>query len=584
MPEVRGYPELFILGKADRVGQFDVVESQRPPCSQFILYGVTLAGDPIGATAPADPHGYEGEIEEIPLGLALTDQTEANNWAGNLRAKRNNPYPRVTVEMAGYWRVDAVPQSYVVLTTIADDTARGIVWTSKRMLVREYRASYDALRGECVTELVLEPETSGVAGINIIFPDPDIPPSIPTPPVIPPITLPPEPTAGIWCYAISTGAIGGVGVHNYTGLALIRTKAMEILSPVWENIGAAFFGAEDLRVFRLDKINPKNKGYVLTNDGIWYSHNLQGAPPTFTKSITLSDIQTAIGDATVIIRSVADEAELGLMQTTFALEGYVGIVVYRGDNTKVWYGFTTDVTAGIGGWTFNLVDGAIDAWFNGGEPTLLISQFDTQTILLTFGNTVVPGRDTLLNRSFDGGSTWDQQIIPHEAFENIQHHVIFYSPFLDPGFAVLWAADARNEGHIFKSVTQGITGGWVQQVPDNIIDVDCNEAIQEPWGAAVADIWLTGRTTPSPLRTGIARIIAGTPTLVFETLSEAFLGDGYSIWPWDANVQHIAAHGLGALYRTEDAWATIIDFTGNAQSFGSVAGTYRYVTPLWEPI
>ena len=100
VPATRWGNELFDLSKADRVDQLEIFERNFDPISQFILYGATLDGEPLGASSPGDPFGYEGETEEIPYGLALIDQDEANEWCGNLRAMKNNQYPRVIVRMA----------------------------------------------------------------------------------------------------------------------------------------------------------------------------------------------------------------------------------------------------------------------------------------------------------------------------------------------------------------------------------------------------------------------------------------------------------------------------------------------------
>lgn len=607
--EVRWPQELFDLEKTDRIDELEVTERHHEPISQFIIYGASLTGEPLGASAPGDPFGYEGEVEEIPFGLALTDQNEVNAWAGNLRAERNNPYPRVTVQMAGYWRIDAVPQSYVLLSTIAADTKRGIVWTNKRMLVREYRVRYDAVKGSAQTELTLEPETVGVSGSAIIFPDPEPPepvPPIPIPPQPPPLPDPPE---TIWCWGVATANTG-------FGLDIVRTKDMEAGTVVWESVRNAAIGVgESIRIFALDPFNPSTRGYLVTNGGIYYSTNLNAAVAAnvvWVNSLDLADMRTLIGEVTAKFCDTTDGMNVGFLATTFADQGFIVSGAVRGpfgagnNEFELWVLWTENITLGMAGWNFKKITDGFTVTSQGGECDVFISQHDKNIIFFIYGIEfpATAQRDTLLHYTLDGpNGTWasDRQI-PHQAFEHIQLHCVRMPMFRDPTNQEMFAIERRAGSHAWRSDDQGITWTALEQ-PDYdtsppFVSVLAGgagdggntgrEGLEESWTEA-EPFWFAAGRAGSSNDSGVMRWSEDAQvwiTVVIDAANEeTYWGFGFGVWQYDHNFQFMAQFNNATLIRTTDAWtAIIIDWSGNIALFCGAAGKLRYIQPVWVPV
>jgi len=179
-----GIPTAWTVASGDRAGTLEIGRrAHRKLNSQVTLYGVDYR-TPLGSRSPDDPHDYEGGLEEITEGIASPDQATLSLWAGNLRAKRNNVYPSVDHRWMGYWRIDAVPQSYIVESLGASDTIRGFVWSSFKLIPRtlglEYRGGMLLASSDC------EGQTQGLGGAAITFPPVSDPPDPISPPPIEP--------------------------------------------------------------------------------------------------------------------------------------------------------------------------------------------------------------------------------------------------------------------------------------------------------------------------------------------------------------------------------------------------------------
>jgi len=189
---------LFTMTTQDWVDAVDVEEVTETPVSIVDLGGLSYSGGlvtPYMSHAPGDVSGYVGTPEQMSS-LAVSSQAELNTLAGRLYAYRNNRFPRITVPMAGNWRVfDIWPQEYVVIDT---DVLRHD-FSSDKAIVREVEFSYDAEVGALFTTISLELETDGPAGTTVEIPEE--PPTPPTPPIPPPPPDPPGPGDG----AIDTG-------------------------------------------------------------------------------------------------------------------------------------------------------------------------------------------------------------------------------------------------------------------------------------------------------------------------------------------------------------------------------------------
>jgi len=181
---------LFTMTTQDWVDAVDVEEVTETPVSIVDLGGLSYSGGlvtPYMSHAPGDVSGYVGTPEQMSS-LAVSSQSELNTLAGRLYAYRNNRFPRITVPMAGNWRVfDIWPQEYVIVDT---DVLRHD-FSSDKAIVREVEFSYDAEAGALFTTISLELETDGPAGTTVEIPEE--PPTPPTPPIPPPPPDPPGP-------------------------------------------------------------------------------------------------------------------------------------------------------------------------------------------------------------------------------------------------------------------------------------------------------------------------------------------------------------------------------------------------------
>lgn len=182
---------LFTIAPAtDLRDELDIQRRIIDANSQTVLYAVAYR-KPLGSKSPDDPHFYAGATVEITQGVAgplisgdvnQPDQDTLNEWAGNLRAKSNNPYADIIHRMFGNWRIDAVPQSYFTETISSGDTIRGISLTAVKMLPRALTLRYNERSYSLLADVTADRETSGLGGVAITFPPPEDPPELPIDP------------------------------------------------------------------------------------------------------------------------------------------------------------------------------------------------------------------------------------------------------------------------------------------------------------------------------------------------------------------------------------------------------------------
>lgn len=171
----------FTVAAGDRRGTLDIGRvAHRQANAQSTLYAVAYR-TPLGSRTPDDPHAYQGLFDEITEGMAAPTQAILNEWASNHRAKLNNLYPSVAHEWIGNWRLDAVPQSYIVESLDAADTIRGIAWSSQKLLLRDLRLDYRSDLGMLLSDSNAEAETTGLGAATITFPPVSDPPFSPVP-------------------------------------------------------------------------------------------------------------------------------------------------------------------------------------------------------------------------------------------------------------------------------------------------------------------------------------------------------------------------------------------------------------------
>jgi len=129
----------------------------------------------IGARSPgADAHGYFGGTKVHQRGLvagedAVAGQQLLTTWSGNLRAKLNNPYPKVTIPLAGNIKLDPVPQARITMSMSATDNVRGLNWNDKQFLPYKISMDYNSTTGLPLATIEMESVVDGKGGSAITF-------------------------------------------------------------------------------------------------------------------------------------------------------------------------------------------------------------------------------------------------------------------------------------------------------------------------------------------------------------------------------------------------------------------------------
>jgi hypothetical protein len=270
------------------MGQIDHDRQHKPTIGHVRLGGFAY-DTPILAHYPiATP----GEMAVVPLqsasdarvdGCILQDQTEANLWAGLTLTSENNPYPRVPLDLSGYWPVfDPAYQEYVQLT--ANDPLDRADWTTETFVVRGVKFEDRGQDGTCLTSLELEKVTDIVTGEAEEIPEPE-----PAPPVEPIIVPPPT-----W---------GGDLTHVIllTNQGVFVTETFHEPSPIWlaANNGLSTAVRQSIRDIAFDYVHGRRLFAVSTEatDGGAFRCNDIWTADTWAQQATNADAINLINAA-----------------------------------------------------------------------------------------------------------------------------------------------------------------------------------------------------------------------------------------------------------------------------------------------
>lgn len=354
-------PNVMAIAQADRRDQVQIEREQYDSNTEYQLYAV-MAGttSPLAAVSPGDRINSFGTKSEITRNLTVDTQDKLITWAGNVRARENNRYKRVSIPLSGNIRLDSVPQCLVQTSLSPSQNLRGINWDNQKLIPYETNIVYDPIARHVNTEVVCETVVNGIGGSSITFPRTVTTPS--TSPAPDPIPIP-EPTP-------STGGL----VYVATTLYVARTRNFNDASPTWTNVTGAIDVATNGNIVNLvlDPRDPKNKAIVMTQYAIYGTSNLNATSPTWTVEASKTAIETQVG--------------------TITGKGCRGIQFVIGNNVQ--------------SQTWAIVQNASDFWFLGyrnefttNSWTWITSYFlDTETTphaQLPIGHTVLSTDDTL---------------------------------------------------------------------------------------------------------------------------------------------------------------------------------------------
>lgn len=216
------FPSVMEITNRDWMNEPSIEERLSEDLAFLELGGIAFTGNASGtfsallASAPGNAPGFHGSIE-TQEGLALLNQAQLSQLAGNVFANKNSPFPSVDMEMAlNLANLDIAPQETVQLVIAASDTVRNLAINS---LYIPYGMdwSYTAQDFFLVPKINFKQLVNGDTGETITVSD--------EPPgggfVEPGIVIPPLPPLILPGYIVPTGTasiVADYGIYWYDTL------------------------------------------------------------------------------------------------------------------------------------------------------------------------------------------------------------------------------------------------------------------------------------------------------------------------------------------------------------------------------
>ena len=341
-----GLPVSMHIRDEDKMGTIGIPVRRYPTRSLVRLLSVAsranARAEKFGAESPGRVQGYFGTEMEISKGIVTDGQDTLIIWSGNMRAKQNIEFGKVTVPLSTYARIDSVPQSRVSMSLSPTLNPRGIEWDNKVFLPTGTQITYNSEAGIPMVTLDMEESVNGIGGSAFTFPVPtavDLPDPPPVPPEPPPIEEPPV-----------TGGDGFGTAYVMTVRGLARTRNLGAASPSWTNIHPD--STINYWDFILDPWQPQSTAYLASEDGMYKSVDMNLATPSWSLVLTRAAIGTGTGKA-------ASGYKWGFkMVGSINQSGYIGYMFCMGnglhmdDSNRVYFARTED---GTDSWSYSVV-------------------------------------------------------------------------------------------------------------------------------------------------------------------------------------------------------------------------------------
>lgn len=266
------FPTTLNISKYDWIGEPSIDERQTDEVSFIEIGGIayyptTNTFSALLCDSPGVGPRYKGKVERVQ-GLALANQAELNDIAGQMLAWFNSRYPNVEYKMRGnFGNVDIAPQEKFQVTMKTTENNRNISWTNKGFVIRGVTWNWDA-KNQLLNPIVRVAEiVNGFPGDTIIIPDE--PPDTDDPPVDPPAPPPPEPP-GDDIEGSDTDVVCAT-------LNEVRTTdEFDEVVPDWDDKTDSL--ADDIIDFaRVDG----DKCWAISDSDVYYTSNLSDTPPTW---------------------------------------------------------------------------------------------------------------------------------------------------------------------------------------------------------------------------------------------------------------------------------------------------------------
>jgi hypothetical protein len=287
-----GIPIVQAITKQDWREQIGIERRTVDRTGQVDLSGVAYAsgsGTAYFSLAPGHVPKLYGGLER-PDRLALSSQNQANLLAGLLMGNYNNPYPRITINLASNHRAfDVCPHQYGTLTVAAADTERGIAFTDQKIVPRRVDFIHDADDGTLLADIDAEAYTTAQGYVTG-----DPPPAPPDPPPPPAPPIPWEPPA-----EAPTVAMAVVMTPNHVARSFDWYGSA---SPTWETVEIGLTAPLALSCLRAFDVAPDGQAYLVCYDasnpsttGLFYCTNIAGDSPQWSLLLSVADARTEAG-------------------------------------------------------------------------------------------------------------------------------------------------------------------------------------------------------------------------------------------------------------------------------------------------
>jgi hypothetical protein len=166
-------PVIMAITKNDWTDEIDIQQRTVQDVGMVELAALATSGgntNVVMSRSPGIAWGRFGKVDKRDR-LIVASQADANSLSAMIRAKMNNPYPRVMINLASDNRlIDIAPNQYATLSIDAADTPRGVTWTNKRMIPSRVEHRFDDKSGAVTTGVEYEPETSGGLSVTVDAP------------------------------------------------------------------------------------------------------------------------------------------------------------------------------------------------------------------------------------------------------------------------------------------------------------------------------------------------------------------------------------------------------------------------------
>lgn len=177
------FPTALELSKYDWIGDPVIDEVQTDETAFIEMGGIAFypnSGSAGGfnallCDAPGKGPRYKGKVERIQ-GLALANQAELNDMAGQMLAYFNARYPNAEYKLRGnFANVDIAPQEQFKVTMGATENNRGLTWNKKGFSIRGITWNWDAKAEVLYPQTSLHELVNGFPAETIVIPD--VPPT-----------------------------------------------------------------------------------------------------------------------------------------------------------------------------------------------------------------------------------------------------------------------------------------------------------------------------------------------------------------------------------------------------------------------